>query len=64
MSVLSAIPLLLLGVFCVWFLWPIVVDPMRSRLANRRYRSEHDRMAQNLFDRWTSAGPIPDADQN
>lgn len=64
MSILPAIPVLLLGVFCVWFLWPVVVDPMTSRLVNRRHRGEHDRIAQNLFDRWTSNGSMPDADRS
>ena len=64
MSILSAIPVLLLGVFCVWFYWPVVVDPMTSRLVNRRHRSEHDRVAQHLFDRWTNTVSLTDVDRS
>ena len=53
MSMLPAIPVLLLGIVAVWFLWPIVVDPL-TRITARRNRSDDgDLLAQDLFDAWT-----------
>ena len=51
MSMLPAIPVLLLGVFVVWFVWPKVVDPLTAR-ASRLRRNDRDRLAEHLFDAW------------
>ena len=63
MSILPAIPVLLLGVVSVWFVWPVVVDPLTTRLASKRGRRERDRLAEHLFDRWSKVAPLPDADR-
>lgn len=63
MSILPAIPVLLLGVVCVWFVWPILVDPLTARLARPRGHRERDRVAEHLFDRWSKVAPLPDADR-
>ncbi len=52
MSILPAIPVLLLGLVAVWFLWPMVVDPLTRRVARTRPEVENDPLAEHLFDRW------------
>lgn len=64
MSILPAIPVLLLGVVCVWFLWPVVVDPVTMRLSARRGRGERDRLAEHLFDRWSDDAALSRADRS
>ena len=54
MSILSAIPVLLLGLVAVWFLWPVVVDPLTRRVERARDRDEKEPLAEHLFDRWRS----------
>lgn len=54
MGVLPAIPVLLLSVVTVWFLWPLVADPI-ARVANparRDLKRSVDRTADHLFDAW------------
>ena len=51
MSMLPAIPVLLLGVFVVWFFWPKVIDPLAHR-ATRRRVNDRDRLAETLFEAW------------
>ena len=56
MSMLSAIPVFLLVAFAIWFVWPVLADPI-SRLTDRRNdRSDADREAEHLFDAWTRHG--------
>jgi len=51
MSLLPAIPVVLLVIVAVWFFWPVVVDPI-VRSATRRGLGEADQLAENLFDQW------------
>ena len=53
MSMLPAIPVLLLGVFVVWFVWPKVIDPLSQHLQRRR-ADEPDRLAESLFEAWAT----------
>ncbi len=52
MSMLSAIPVLLLGFVIVWLLWPVVVDPLARRFRAARRNDERDHVAEGLFERW------------
>ena len=53
MSMLPAIPVLLLGVFFVWFLWPTVADPLGRAIGRVRGTDDRDRLAEHLFDAWS-----------
>ena len=53
MSMLPAIPVLLLGLVAVWFFWPVVVDLITRHAARRGVANEHDRVAEHLFDAWS-----------
>ncbi|MCV6593075.1 MAG: hypothetical protein OIF48_09000 [Silicimonas sp.] len=53
MSILAALPVLLLGIVSVWLLWPVVADPLARRLGAARGQGERDRLAERYFDRWT-----------
>ncbi|NNE81162.1 MAG: hypothetical protein HKN18_12920 [Silicimonas sp.] len=52
MSILPAIPVLLLVLVAIWFIWPVVVDPVSRLLARRGLSNECDRVAEHLFDAW------------
>ena len=58
MSLLPLVPVMLLVVVAVWFIWPIVVDPI-SRAATRRGLGEADQLAENLFEAWSEQGCSP-----
>lgn len=47
MNILSALPVFLLGVVAVWFVWPLVADPINRRLATRAAKAET--MREDLF---------------
>jgi len=53
MSMLPAIPVLLLGFIIVWLLWPVVVDPLARRFRAYRHSDDRDQLAKGLFDRWS-----------
>lgn len=53
MSMLPAIPVLLLGFVIVWLLWPVVVDPLARRFRAHRCNDDRDQLAEGLFDRWS-----------
>jgi len=53
MSMLPAIPVLLLGFVIVWLLWPVVVDPLARRFRALRHNDDRDKLAEGLFDRWS-----------
>ena len=53
MSILPAIPVLLLGLIIVWLLWPVVVDPLARRFRAVRREDDHEQLAEGLFDRWS-----------
>ena len=63
MSILSAIPVLLLGLVVVWFLWPMVVDPLTRRVSRPQPPNENDRLAEHLFDRWRESGSLAQPDR-
>lgn len=52
---LTALPVVLLTIVTVWFLWPIVVDPI-TRAKARRTDSDADQMADQLFHLWAKHG--------
>mgnify|MGYP001812448978 CR=1 FL=1 len=54
MSVLPAIPMLLLAAVAVWFIWPLIADPIAraARPARRSLQREADRTADHLFATW------------
>lgn len=52
MSILPAIPVLLLGLVTFWLLWPVVVDPVARLLGRARSEDDSDPLAEDLFDRW------------
>ena len=56
MSILSAIPVLLLVVVAVWFFWPAIVDPINRLLARREKIDDRDLVAEHLFDAWNRLG--------
>lgn len=56
MSVLPALPVLLLVLVVVWFFWPVVVDPIARAVTRRALRSEADRVAEHLFETWSEQG--------
>lgn len=58
MSILPAIPVLLLGVVTVWFLWPIVIDPFKKRSNPPHQVDDEDRLAERYFERWSRANPL------
>ncbi len=47
MTILSALPVFLLGVVAVWFVWPLFADPINRRLAMRAAKAES--MREDLF---------------
>jgi len=56
MSILSAIPVLLLVVVAVWFVWPAIADPISRLLARRKTVDDRDVIAEHLFDAWNRLG--------
>ena len=46
MNMLSVLPVCLLGLVTLWFLWPLVVDPIARRLA---VRSGTERDGDDIF---------------
>ena len=46
MNMLSILPVCLLGVVTIWFLWPLIADPISRRLA---VRSGTERERDDLF---------------
>jgi len=55
MSLLSAIPVFLLAVVAIWFIWPMIVDPI-ARQFSRRSKSEPDHLAEQFFAMWSKHG--------
>lgn len=53
MSMLPAIPVLLLGLVVLWLLWPVVVDPLVRRFRTARRNDDRDQLVEGLFDRWS-----------
>ena len=58
MSILPAIPVLLLGLVTVWFLWPMIVDPLRKRPEAPRVVDENDTLAEKYFERWKNTSSL------
>ncbi len=46
MNILPILPVCLLGVVTIWFLWPLIADPISRRLA---VRSGTERDGDDLF---------------
>ena len=63
MSILPAIPVLLLGLVSVWLLWPVVVDPLTRRLGRTRDRDDSDPLAEHLFNRWRDGSQMARAER-
>lgn len=56
MHVLSAIPVILLAVVAVWFLWPVVADPIARLSARRSFPGDADTLSELLFEAWGNSG--------
>ena len=58
LALLPAVPFVALIVVAIWFLWPIVVDPIvrASDPARRHLRRDVDKTAEHLFDSWAHRG--------
>ncbi len=54
MDMLPLVPVVLLGIVCVWFLWPVIVDPLTThqRPLRRCGRDSADSLADGLFGVW------------
>ncbi len=54
MDMLPLVPVLLLGAVCMWLLWPVIVDPLKTQLrGERRARSDAgETLADGLFGDW------------
>ena len=57
MSILPAIPVLLLVIVAIWFFWPLVFDPFARMLSRRGLSEERDQVAEHLFEAWNELRP-------
>ena len=48
MNMLSLLPVFLLGIVAIWFVWPLVADPINRRFAMRA-AAKADVMGEDLF---------------
>ena len=48
MQMLSILPVCLLGIVMIWFVWPMVADPINRRLAMRA-TTDVDPLGDDLF---------------
>ena len=48
MNMLSVLPVLLLAIVTIWFVWPLVADPINRRFAMRA-KAKADAMGEDLF---------------